>query len=189
MNILLILSTIALVLICILLCLVVLMQRPRQEGLGATFAGGVTDSMWGAQTTNVLQKFTVYLAFIYFALSLVGSLLEARVNKSKAKEGSGLLDNVKIVTPEIPANMPTPITLPETTTPPVETPAPETPAPAPETPAPAPETPAPAPETPAPAPETPAPAPETPAPAPETPAPAPETPAPAPETPATGPQP
>ena len=44
------------VLVCALIVLAVLMQRPKNEGLGAAFGGGMTDSLFGAQTTNVLAK-------------------------------------------------------------------------------------------------------------------------------------
>ena len=54
----------------LLMCLVVLMQRSKQEGLGAAFGGGFTESVWGAQTSQVLVKATVWLAFLFFALSI-----------------------------------------------------------------------------------------------------------------------
>lgn len=63
------------VVVCILLCLVVLMQRPKQEGLGAAFGGGMTDQAFGARTTDVLQKGTVYLASLLFVITLVLSIL------------------------------------------------------------------------------------------------------------------
>ena len=44
---------------CALLLLVVLMQRPKQEGLGAAFGSQMTDQVFGAQTTDVLKKATV----------------------------------------------------------------------------------------------------------------------------------
>ncbi len=47
------------VLVALLMLLVILMQRPKSEGLGAAFGGGVTENIFGAQTTNVLVKFTV----------------------------------------------------------------------------------------------------------------------------------
>jgi protein translocase SecG subunit len=40
--------------VAILMMLVILMQRPKSEGLGAAFGGGVTENIFGAQTTNVL---------------------------------------------------------------------------------------------------------------------------------------
>lgn len=63
------------VIICLLLALVVLMQRPKQEGLGAAFGGGLTDQAFGAQTTNVLQKGTVYLGTLFFVITLVLAIL------------------------------------------------------------------------------------------------------------------
>ena len=46
------------VLVSLLIVFLVLMQRPKNEGLGAAFGGGVTDNLFGAQTTNVLQTIT-----------------------------------------------------------------------------------------------------------------------------------
>jgi len=66
------------VIVCLLLILVVLMQRPRQEGLGASFGDAAASQVWGAQTTNVLQKFTVYLAIILFALTILLAVLVSR---------------------------------------------------------------------------------------------------------------
>ncbi|MDB6006425.1 MAG: preprotein translocase subunit SecG [Prosthecobacter sp.] len=66
------------VIVCLLLILVVLMQRPRQEGLGASFGDAAASQVWGAQTTNVLQKFTVYLAVILFALTILLAVLVSR---------------------------------------------------------------------------------------------------------------
>jgi preprotein translocase subunit SecG len=67
--------TAILAIICLLMVFIILMQRPKQEGLGAAFGGGVTDQMWGAQTTNVLQKATVTLAIIFFVITLILAVL------------------------------------------------------------------------------------------------------------------
>jgi preprotein translocase subunit SecG len=64
--------------VALLMILVILMQRPKSEGLGAAFGGGVTENIFGAQTTNVLVKFTGYLAAIFFAVTFVLSILYAR---------------------------------------------------------------------------------------------------------------
>src|ERR1043166_8638617 len=66
------------VFIAALMILVILMQRPKSEGLGAAFGGGVTENIFGAQTTNVLTKFTGWLAAIFFLLTFVLSILFAR---------------------------------------------------------------------------------------------------------------
>ena len=65
------------VLVALLMALVILMQRPKSEGLGAAFGGAVTENIFGAQTTNVLVKFTTWLAGIFFALTLGLSILYA----------------------------------------------------------------------------------------------------------------
>src|ERR1700681_4063291 len=66
------------VLVALLMLLVILMQRPRSEGLGAAFGGGVTENIFGAQTTNVLTKVTSWLAAIFFLLTFALSILYAR---------------------------------------------------------------------------------------------------------------
>ncbi|MDP6858481.1 MAG: preprotein translocase subunit SecG [Verrucomicrobiales bacterium] len=73
--------TAILAIVCLLMVLIVLMQRPKQEGLGAAFGGGVTDQMWGAQTTNVLQKATVALAIIFFVITLILAVLVGKQQK------------------------------------------------------------------------------------------------------------
>jgi preprotein translocase subunit SecG len=74
------------VIVSLLLILVVLMQRPRQEGLGASFGDAAASQVWGAQTTNVLQKFTVWLAVILFGLTLLLAVLVSRTHTSGKSE-------------------------------------------------------------------------------------------------------
>jgi preprotein translocase subunit SecG len=66
------------VLVCILMVVVVLMQRPRSEGLGAAFGGGLTDNVFGSQTTQVLGRFTTWLATGFFGITLLLSILTAK---------------------------------------------------------------------------------------------------------------
>ena len=65
-------------LVALLMVLVILMQRPKSEGLGAAFGGAVTENIFGAQTTNVLVKFTAWLAAVFFLVTFVLSILYAR---------------------------------------------------------------------------------------------------------------
>lgn len=65
------------VLVALLMVLLILMQRPKSEGLGAAFGGAVTENIFGAQTTNVLTKMTAWLAGIFFALTFALSVLYA----------------------------------------------------------------------------------------------------------------
>jgi preprotein translocase subunit SecG len=77
MNLLINLLLVFFVLVAALMVLVILMQRPKSEGLGAAFGGAVTENIFGAQTTNVLVRFTTWLAGIFFALTFGLSILYA----------------------------------------------------------------------------------------------------------------
>src|SRR3954464_13555722 len=72
--------------VALLMILVILMQRPKSEGLGAAFGGGVTENIFGAQTTNVLTKVTGWLAAIFFLLTFLLSILYAH----RSNTGSNL---------------------------------------------------------------------------------------------------
>jgi preprotein translocase subunit SecG len=77
MNLLIDFCLVLFVLVAALMVLVILMQRPKSEGLGAAFGAGVTENIFGAQTTNVLVKFTTWLAGVFFALTFALSVLYA----------------------------------------------------------------------------------------------------------------
>lgn len=68
------------VLDALLLILVILMQRPKSEGLGAAFGAAVTENIFGAQTTNVLTRITAWLAGVFFVLTFGLSVLYAHRN-------------------------------------------------------------------------------------------------------------
>ncbi|MDD5350614.1 MAG: preprotein translocase subunit SecG [Chthoniobacteraceae bacterium] len=70
------------ILVCLLLILLTLMQRPKNEGLGAAFGGGMTENLFGADTTNVLAKATRIIGALFFVLSLTLSVLYT--NKASA---------------------------------------------------------------------------------------------------------
>lgn len=138
------------VFVCLLMTLLILMQRPKQEGLGAAFGASVTDQVFGARTTNVLQRGTVYLASLFFLLALTLAVLMGVQNRQR-----GLTTDTtpkaaeKAATPEAPAPTTPPITVnpapaPADATPPAPAPTPVDPAAPAPTPEPAP-APAPAP--------------------------------------------
>ena len=117
--------------VALLLCLVVLMQRPKQEGLGAAFGGGMTDQAFGARTTDVLQKGTVWLGTLFFVLALSLQVLVAAQNSGQNIEEEVEAETEEEVTPA-PEVTPTPEATPATEeSAPVETPATEEVTPAP----------------------------------------------------------
>jgi len=156
------------VLSCLLLAGVVLLQKPKEGGLGGVLGGGMGEAVLGADAGNILIKATAFLGTIFIVNTLVLASFTARVHKKSMM--SGVAAPAPVQAPAIPQ---LPAAAPAADLPAAEAPA--TPAPAAEAPAaPAPATPAPAAEAPA-APAPAAPAPETPA----APAPAPAAAAPA----------
>src|SRR5437868_9284248 len=93
-------------LVAVLMTLVILMQRPKSEGLGAAFGGGVTENIFGAQTTNVLTKFTGWLAGIFFVLTFVLGVLYAQ----RSSSDSSLRRELMAMPTAAPASSPAPAT-------------------------------------------------------------------------------
>ena len=79
------------VLDALLMVLVILMQRPKSEGLGAAFGGGMTENLFGAQTTNVLTKFTGWLAALFFFLTFFLSILYAHKGNAQSSLRGALM--------------------------------------------------------------------------------------------------
>lgn len=131
------------VVVCLLMSMIILMQRPKNEGLGAAFGSNTTDQLFGARTTNVLQKATVYLSTLFFVITLTLAVLIGKRNAarptliSEVKAPEVKVEEKPISISEEAAKEETPVT-PEAVTPPVQVPT-ETPTPAP-TPAPTEET-------------------------------------------------
>ena len=93
MNLLINVCLVLFVLVAALMVFVILMQRPKSEGLGAAFGGGVTENIFGAQTTNVLVKFTTWLAGIFFALTFALSVLYAHQSVASSAFRRELMKN------------------------------------------------------------------------------------------------
>lgn len=141
MGILLGILTFVLILVSLFLVLIVLMQKSKDGGMGATLGGGAAEAAFGADTTNVLSQATKYSAILFFVLTFalyLGRIYEHKHAKDAA--GSALPTIAAPATPPVSA-----ATAPASTStapatalpPPVSvTTAPETPAPAATTPAP-----------------------------------------------------
>lgn len=89
------------ILVCVLIVLAVLMQRPKNEGLGAAFGGGMTESLFGAETTNVLATVTRWLGVLFFGLTLLLSALYARQGRLTTNVQQRLGEAPKPVTPPV----------------------------------------------------------------------------------------
>lgn len=120
-----ILLTVIIITVSILMVLIVLAQRPKQEGLGAAFGGSTLDSALGAHTTDILQKITTWLGILFF-VSAIG-LAMVKTRQFSASAASDVLESVEDRQPEMPLDMEN-FTLPETSMPAVLDDAPVAPA-------------------------------------------------------------
>ena len=66
---------------CLLLALVVMLQKPKEGGLGG-LAGGMGEAVFGADAGNVLIKVTVWLGAIF----LVNTLTLAKLTSTPASQ-------------------------------------------------------------------------------------------------------
>lgn len=97
---------------CAFMGLVIMMQRSKQEGLGAAFGGGFTESVWGAQTSQVLVKATVWAALFFFILSI--SLARLYSHRATLMEKGSAVQQ-ELLKPVAPAKPATPAIVPGAT--------------------------------------------------------------------------
>jgi len=126
------------VIVCLLLALAVMLQKPKEGGLGGAIGGGMGEAVFGADASNVLIKVTIWLGAIFLA----NTLLLARLTSTKHSQS--------VVDLSAPAEQQQPA-LPQTAEPAAELPPLEAPAKVPAANTPPPPAPAPA-AKPAPAP-------------------------------------
>jgi len=89
MSILIGILTTAHVLVALFLIFLVLMQKSKDQGIGTTFGGGVTESVFGGGATTALVRMTIYCACFLLATTLVLAILHARKTAS-----TGLMQKV-----------------------------------------------------------------------------------------------
>ena len=132
------------VIVCLLLALVVMLQKPKEGGLGGAIGGGMLEASLGADAGNVLIKTTAILGAIFLANTLVLARLTSTVHArslmaQEAEPTAETAPALPMAAPELPAApaaTPAAPALPAAPAPaPAATPAPATPAPAPAAPA------------------------------------------------------
>ncbi len=67
----------------LLLCFVILIQEAKSLGLGASFGGDNSDSLFGTSTAEVLKRFTGYLAGVFLFACLALSLWSGSLGRSQ----------------------------------------------------------------------------------------------------------
>jgi len=66
--------------VCLLLALVVMLQKPKEGGLGGAIGGGMLEASLGADAGNVLIKTTAVLGAIFLLNTLVLARLTSTVH-------------------------------------------------------------------------------------------------------------
>ena len=118
------------VLVCLLLGFVVMLQKPKEGGLGGAFGGGALEASLGADAGNVLIKATAVLAAIF----LLNTLVLAKFTSTR-KSGSVVAGEVAAPVQQVPAPSAAPAPAPAPAEIPAEVPAEVPAAPAAEIPA------------------------------------------------------
>ena len=99
------------VIVCLLLALVVMLQKPKEGGLGGAIGGGMLEASLGADAGNVLIKTTAILGAIFLANTLVLARLTSTVHSHSlmATEAEPAAQQqapaLPAVAPELPADV------------------------------------------------------------------------------------
>lgn len=70
--------------LCVVLCFVILIQESKSTGLGASFGGDASESVFGTSTADVLKQFTAWLAAIFLVSCVFLSLWTGALARSKS---------------------------------------------------------------------------------------------------------
>lgn len=71
------------ILLCVVLCFVILIQESKSSGLGASFGGDASESVFGTSTADVLKSFTGWLAFIFLVSCVILSIWTQAMARSR----------------------------------------------------------------------------------------------------------
>jgi preprotein translocase subunit SecG len=107
-------------LVAFFLIVLVLMQKSSEQGIGAAFGGGMTETVFGAGTTTALVRMTIWCACLLFATTLILAVLHSH----RGRTSGSLMERTLSTTPMAPASSQSglpmssePSTLPAPTTP------------------------------------------------------------------------
>jgi preprotein translocase subunit SecG len=77
------------ILTCFLLIAIILLQKAKSHGAGMAFGAAMGESLFGAQTGNILTKATVVLTIIFLLNTTILALMTPRI-------GGSVIDTVPI---------------------------------------------------------------------------------------------
>src|SRR5271170_6791620 len=91
------------ILVALFVILLVLMQKSSEQGVGAAFGGGVTETVYGAGTTTALVRLTIWCACLLLATTLILAVLHSH----RSKAGGSLMQRSLATMPAAPVTQPT----------------------------------------------------------------------------------
>lgn len=93
------------VVVCLLLALVVMLQKPKEGGLGGAIGGGMLEASLGADAGNVLIKTTAILGAVFLLNTLVLARLTSTVHSRSlmAREAEPVVEQAAPALPQLPA--------------------------------------------------------------------------------------
>jgi preprotein translocase subunit SecG len=99
------------VVVCLLLALIVMLQKPKEGGLGGAISAGMIEASLGADAGNVLIKTTAVLGAIFLLNTLVLARLTSTANSKSlmAREpeaAAAVAPALPAAAPELPAAAP-----------------------------------------------------------------------------------
>ena len=77
------------VLVAVFVIVLVLMQKSSEQGVGAAFGGGMTDTVFGGGTTTALVRMTIWCACALLATTLILAVLHSH----RGKTGGSLMQH------------------------------------------------------------------------------------------------
>lgn len=75
------------VVVCLMLAFVVLLQKPKEGGLGGIAGGSMGEAVFGADAANILVKTTAWLG----AILLANTLIISRVSSQASRNASSIM--------------------------------------------------------------------------------------------------
>jgi preprotein translocase subunit SecG len=88
------------VLVALFVILLVLMQKSSEQGVGAAFGGGMTETVFGAGTTTALVRMTIWCACLLLATTLILAVLHSH----RTKTGGSLMRRTLATMPAAPTS-------------------------------------------------------------------------------------
>ena len=90
------------VVVALFVILLVLMQKSSEQGVGAAFGGGMTETVFGAGTTTALVRMTIWCACLLLATTLILAVLHSH----RGRPRGSLIQRTLSTTPTAPESAP-----------------------------------------------------------------------------------